>query len=82
MNKVGGDMVANSWPRGQDERLEAGLAEQRANGVFNAVRGWATGAAVCPLRHSVATRLRCCRNPVFERQACLGLGFRDLSGGF
>ncbi|MEJ1272050.1 ankyrin repeat and zinc finger domain containing 1 [Cricetulus griseus] len=57
MNKGGGDMVANSWPRGQDERLEAGLVEQWTNSVLHVMRGWATGASVCPLRGSVATRL-------------------------
>lgn len=82
MNKVGGDKVANSWSRGQDERLEAGFAEQRANSVLYVVRGWATGAAVCPLRRPVATRLRCCRNPALERPTCLGLGPPVLSGGF
>ncbi|KAL1770605.1 ankyrin repeat and zinc finger protein domain-containing protein 1 isoform X1 [Sigmodon hispidus] len=42
MNKVGGDIVANSWPRGQNERLKAGLREQRTNSVLDVLRGWAT----------------------------------------
>lgn len=37
--------------------MKAGLGEQKANSVLYVMRGWATGAAVCPLRLSVAAGL-------------------------
>lgn len=55
--------------------MEAGLGEQRTNSVLYVKRGWATGAAVCPFRLSVAAGLLwCCRNPVFEWLTYVWLG--------
>ncbi|ERE86583.1 ankyrin repeat and zinc finger domain-containing protein 1 [Cricetulus griseus] len=48
MNKGGGDMVANSWPRGQDERLEAGLVEQWTNSVLHELLLSRSASAMSP----------------------------------